>query len=80
MLFREQLGARAELSLQARTRPRLSRHAVKCLLNKDGPQVPPGPPATLSTIKEIFMKFFHQFYFRLLQYAAELTRVLIMNS
>ena len=25
------------------------------------------------------MKFFHQFYFRLLQYAAELARVLIMN-
>ena len=52
------IRARVKLSLQARTRPWLSRRAVKCLLNKDGSQVPRGPPVWQNTVGKIFISHF----------------------
>ena len=52
------IRARVKLSLQARTRPWLSRHAVKCLLNKDGSQVPRGPPVWQNIVGKVFISHF----------------------
>ena len=82
VLFREQLGARAKLSLQARTRPRLSRHAVKCLLNiwtRTGHRCRQDPPQHYQLSRKYLWHLFINFISVCYNAPPNLTRVLIMN-